>query len=83
MKATVKTAISIDAKIFRKVERLTRRLHISRSQFFTQAAKHMIERDENLDLLQRINAAYEPDAAERVRTSHEKSYSRKKLVDEW
>lgn len=83
MKATVKTAISIDAKTFRKVERLTRRLHISRSQFFTQAAKHMIERDENLDLLQRINAAYEPDAAERARTSREKSYSRKTVVDEW
>ena len=82
MKSTVKTAISIDRKTFRKVERLTRRLRISRSQFFTQAARHMIDRDENLELLKRIDAAYEHDTSEDRRTA-EKTYARRKVVDEW
>ena len=58
---TIKTAISIDSKTFKKVDRLARKLHISRSQFFTQAAKHMIKRDDNLELLRKINNAYEND----------------------
>jgi len=82
MKSTVKTAISIDRKTFRKVERLTRRLRISRSQFFTQAARHMIDRDENLELLRRINAAYEDDTSGDRRTV-EKAYTRRKVMGEW
>jgi metal-responsive CopG/Arc/MetJ family transcriptional regulator len=56
--AAIKTAISVDVDVYRQVERLTRRLHISRSRFFTQAARHVLKRDENLDLLRRINAAH-------------------------
>lgn len=56
---SVKTAISIDSATFRRVEQLAKKLHLSRSQFFSQAARHMIEKDENLELLQKINAAYD------------------------
>jgi metal-responsive CopG/Arc/MetJ family transcriptional regulator len=82
---TVKTAISIDAKVFRRVERLTRRLRISRSQFFTQAARHMINRDENLELLQKINAAYENTMANDGEQPHLKArtYARRKGGNEW
>jgi len=64
--SVIKTAISVDENVYRKVERLSRRLHISRSRFYTQAARHMVERDENLDLLRRINAAHNaaPEAPE-------------------
>jgi metal-responsive CopG/Arc/MetJ family transcriptional regulator len=80
---TVKTAISVDAKLYRKVEKLTKKLHVSRSQFFGQAAQHMIDRDENLDLLQRINASYEEDCADVVRHRVEKSYSARRVTEKW
>ena len=83
MRSTVKTAISIDQATFNKVEQLTRRLHISRSQFFTQAARYMIEHDEILLLLQRINEAYASDAEDISRRRSEKDYARGKVVEEW
>ncbi len=81
--STTKTAISIDTKTFRKVQHLTKKLHISRSQFFGQAAKHMIEKDENLDLLRRINASYSEDADDVSRRKREKGYSRRKQAERW
>jgi hypothetical protein len=81
--STIKTAISIDTTTFRKVQSLTRKLHISRSQFFGQAARHMIQRDENLDLLRRINASYKQDGEDIIRKRHEKSYARRKTIERW
>jgi metal-responsive CopG/Arc/MetJ family transcriptional regulator len=80
---TVKTAISIDSKTFRKVQILTKKLHISRSQFFGQAAQHMIEKDENLDLIRKINASYREDQEDLSRRKREKSYSRHKPAKQW
>lgn len=79
---TIKTAISIDSRIFKKVDSLARKLRISRSQFFTQAAKHMIKKDENLELLQKINEAYKGDD-DNIRRKIEKQYTRKKIVEKW
>jgi metal-responsive CopG/Arc/MetJ family transcriptional regulator len=81
--STIKTAISIDTKTFRKVQSLTRRLHISRSQFFGQAAKHMIEKDENLDLIRKINASYSENNEDSFRRKREKTYSHRKLAEQW
>lgn len=84
--STIKTAISIDETIFNDVERMSKRLHISRSQFFSQAAKYMIDRKENLELLRKINAACgsitvdNEDPAQRVQ---EKRYHSKKSADSW
>jgi metal-responsive CopG/Arc/MetJ family transcriptional regulator len=81
--ATVKTAISIESGVYRQVDRLAKKLHISRSQFFTQAARHMVERDENLELLQKINAAFAEDTEDGLRRKHEVEYARKKVIEEW
>jgi metal-responsive CopG/Arc/MetJ family transcriptional regulator len=83
--STVKTAISIDAHFFHRVEKLTRKLHISRSQFFTQAARHMIDRDENVELLQRINAAYKGAGTAGEEKVHTKTriYAGRKATDKW
>jgi len=83
---TVKTAISVDEQVFHRVERLAKRLHVSRSQFFTQAARHMIQRDENLDLLRRINAAYEQAVSSGTDAVHERkvrAYARRKAANKW
>ena len=83
MGTTVKTAISIDSEVFRRVNELADRLHMSRSQFFSQAAQHMLDLDENLDLLQRINAVYLESTEERERATAAKRYTRRKVVEEW
>jgi metal-responsive CopG/Arc/MetJ family transcriptional regulator len=79
---TIKTAISIDSRTFKKVDILARKLRISRSQFFTQAAKHMIKKDDNLELLKKINDAYKGED-DKIRRKIEKQYTRKKVVEKW
>ena len=80
---TIKTAISIDSHTFMQVERLVKKLHISRSQFFTQAARHMVGKDENLELLKKINDAYEVREDNVERNRQEKAYKRKKASETW
>ena len=62
--ATVKTAISLQEPLFKKVEALASTLSISRSRFFALAA--LDEEHETRQLLEQINAAYEdgPDPEE-------------------
>ena len=55
--ATVKTAISLQEPLFKKVEALASTLSISRSRFFALAA--LDEEHETRQLLEQINAAYE------------------------
>jgi metal-responsive CopG/Arc/MetJ family transcriptional regulator len=81
---TIKTAISIDSETFRLVDRLSKKLHISRSRFFSQAARYMAEKDENLELLKKINAAvdtYRDDDSHRL--VHEKKYALKRTSEKW
>ncbi len=80
---TIKTAISIDSKTFLQVERLAKKLHISRSQFFTQAARHMVDRSGNLELLNKINAAFANSSEDSLRNKHEKAYFAKKVLEKW
>ena len=80
---TIKTAISIDAGTFLAVGRLTKKLHISRSRFFTQAVRYMVEKDENLELIKKINAACDFHEEDVKRNHHEKVYARKKIMEKW
>jgi metal-responsive CopG/Arc/MetJ family transcriptional regulator len=84
--ATIKTAISIDEDIFNEVESMTKKLHISRSQFYSQAAKYMIQRNEDLELLQKINSAcnsLKESDEEKTRRKQEKAYHAKKVRGGW
>jgi metal-responsive CopG/Arc/MetJ family transcriptional regulator len=83
--SSIKTAISIDETLFNSVEKLAKKLHISRSMFFTQSARYMLKRDENIELLQKINKAYEtPDMVEEKKVRlYERKYSKRKPVDSW
>lgn len=60
--ATVKTAISLQEPLFKKVEAVANTLSISRSHFFALAAEAFIKEYENRQLLEQINAAYEDEA---------------------
>lgn len=54
----MKTAISIDENLFKKAEKLSTKLHISRSQLFAQALEYLIEKSETLEIIQKLNAVY-------------------------
>lgn len=52
---TIKTAISIEETLFHKVEALSKKYHISKSQFFAQAVDFLIRKDEGIELIKQIN----------------------------
>ena len=84
--ATIKTAISIEDDIYNEVERMTKRLHISRSYFFSQAARYMINQKENLELLRKINAAYsggDGKVEEKKQRKQEKKYRAARTKERW
>jgi metal-responsive CopG/Arc/MetJ family transcriptional regulator len=56
----MKTAISIDEGLYRKAERLSSKLNVSRSQLFAQALEYLIEKSETLEIIQKLNAVYGP-----------------------
>lgn len=83
--ATVKTAVSLDADLFREAEGLARHLKLSRSRLFAEAMREFIERRLNRRLLQAIDAAYSdpPDAAEtRLRRSVRRQH-RRRVQGQW
>ena len=71
----VKTAISLDEKLFDKVNKLANELHVSRSRLFTLAVKDYLKKQENQTLLAQLNDAYAntPDEEERKISSSMKS----------
>ena len=82
---TVKTAISLQRPLFEQAEILAQRLEISRSRLFVIALEEFIRRQENRELLARINAAYadEPDAEELAAQRHMRSTHRRLVEGEW
>ncbi len=62
----VKTAISIQKSLFEQADKLARKMQVSRSRLYTLALEDYMRREQNRELLTKINAAFadEPDAAE-------------------
>lgn len=71
----VKTAISLDEKLFDKVNKLANELHVSRSRLFTLAVKDYLQKQENQTLLAQLNDAYadHPDEEQRKISASMKS----------
>jgi metal-responsive CopG/Arc/MetJ family transcriptional regulator len=83
--ATVKTAISVGAGLFKEADAMARRLRVPRSRVFVMALEDFLERHRNRQLLDRINKAYAKglDAEERRLLARMKSYERDRIKDEW
>jgi metal-responsive CopG/Arc/MetJ family transcriptional regulator len=79
---TIKTAISIDKSLFAQANSLARKLKVSRSRLFVIALEDFIREQENRELLEKINAAYEdePDQTE-IRMRRKARKSHRKLVE--
>ncbi len=57
--ASIKTAISIDAKLFKSIEKRSKRLGVSRSKFFADAAAAYLNRFDRESITEQINRAVE------------------------
>lgn len=76
---SIKTAISIEKSLFTQANALARKMKVSRSRLFVLALEDFIHKQENRDLLEKVNAVYadEPDESEKVlRRKMRQSYRR-------
>jgi len=83
--STMKTAISIQESLFRETKVLANKLHVSRSELFARAMRDFIRKQQNRQLLQQLNMAYDdtPNAEERKWQGKVKNRQRKLVEGEW
>ena len=83
--ANIKTAISLQKSLFEQVETLAREMKVSRSRLFVLALEDYLRRQQNLQLLERINQAYQeaPDATEQKRLRKMRRRQRKVVEGTW
>jgi metal-responsive CopG/Arc/MetJ family transcriptional regulator len=83
--ANIKTAISIQDSLFKQADALAREMHISRSRLFVMAVEDFIQRQQNQQLLEKINLAYEnePTPAEEDRLNKMRRQHRQIVDGEW
>jgi antitoxin MazE6 len=81
----VKTAISIQKSLFEQAEKIARKMKVSRSRLFALALEDYIQREQNRELLAKINAAHaeEPDAAEKTLRRKARATHRRMVRGEW
>jgi hypothetical protein len=81
---TIKTAISLDGRLFREAQGMARRLKVSRSRLFATAMEEYLERRRSRDLLRAINAAHGGADAEESRLRRARQTRHRKIVQgEW
>jgi metal-responsive CopG/Arc/MetJ family transcriptional regulator len=81
--AYMKTAISIDEDLFRKAEKLSSKLQVSRSQLFAQALEYLIERSETLEVIQRLNEVYGQKLPDDEVVAKAGKRKMRKVIDKW
>jgi metal-responsive CopG/Arc/MetJ family transcriptional regulator len=80
----VKTAISIPRSLFEQAETLARRMKTSRSRLFVLALEEYIRRQQNRELLNKINTAYAEESESEKTTRRTMRRTHRRLVEgEW
>jgi metal-responsive CopG/Arc/MetJ family transcriptional regulator len=54
----MKTAISLPDPVYKAAEKLSRRKHMSRSEFYATAIRWYIDKEEKSGITQQLNAVY-------------------------
>jgi metal-responsive CopG/Arc/MetJ family transcriptional regulator len=81
----LKTALSINASIFKEMDTLARKLKITRSSVFELAAREFLARYRNQQITKQLNQAYaldKSDMEDKVAEAVFKNYYRKILEEE-
>jgi len=83
--AHVKTAVSLREDLFEQVEALASEMKISRSRLFVLALEEFLQRHQNQQLLEQINAAYDeaPDPSEQALRLRMRRQHRQIVEGEW
>jgi metal-responsive CopG/Arc/MetJ family transcriptional regulator len=83
--ASIKTAISIQETLFEQADALARELQISRSRLFVLAVEDFIQRHQNQQLFEAINAAYDdsPDPEEQALRHKMRGRHRQLMEGQW
>lgn len=79
----IKTAISIEKPIFEKMDMIAKDLNVSRSFIFSQAAKEFIQRHQNIELLKKINNAYDDQSDSESLVFNMRSKHHALVKDQW
>jgi metal-responsive CopG/Arc/MetJ family transcriptional regulator len=81
----MKTAVSIQKSLFEQAEMMARKMKISRSRLVSLALEDYIGREQNRELLTRINAAFEnePDSTEKTLRLKSRGTHRRIVKGEW
>ncbi len=81
----VKTAISLDQELFDQIESVAGELQVSRSHLVALALQEFLQRHQNRQLLEQINAAYDdaPDSSERALQQTMTRRHRKRVEGTW
>jgi metal-responsive CopG/Arc/MetJ family transcriptional regulator len=81
----IKTAISIQKRLFDQADELARKLNVSRSRLFVLAVEEYIQRYQNQTLLDEINQAYAdaPDPNEQALLAHSRKAHHRMVEGEW
>ena len=82
---SIKTAISIDKSLFTQANALARKMKISRSRLFVIALEDYMRQQENLRLLEEVNAVYadEPSNEEKDLLRRMRKSSRRLVEGQW
>ncbi len=82
---SIKTAISIDKSLFTQANALARKMKVSRSRLFVIALENYMRQQENLKLLEEVNAVYtdEPSGKEKELLRRMRKSSRSLVEGQW
>jgi len=81
----IKTAISIDKSLFTQANALARKMKVSRSRLFVIALEDYMRQQENLRLLEEVNAVYAdgPSNEEKELLRRMRKSSRRLVEGQW
>ncbi|MDO9300170.1 MAG: hypothetical protein Q7T89_02260 [Anaerolineales bacterium] len=82
---SIKTAISIDKSLFTQANALAHKMKVSRSRLFVIALEDYMRQQENLRLLEEVNAVYadEPSSEEKELLRKMRKSSRRLVEGQW
>ena len=81
----VKTAISLQETLLQRIDTLARELDMSRSRLFALAAEEFLQRYQNRELLEAINASYDdlPSSEEEILHQKMRDKHRQLVNNQW
>lgn len=78
----VKTAISLEEKLFDQVNKLATDMHVSRSKLFTLAVKDYLKKQESKKLLAQLNAVYSDSPGEEEKAISKAMHKKQRKIVE-